>query len=373
VCHNGKEKNMTMKRLMLVVAAAVFVVNWQTFVALFSTTKLLGRISEESNHRERQRVVILAGPHKTGTTGVQQCLVDWTINAQLLDQWLWALPPAGEMTELKLQPLGPAKRFAPLLAVLRNEAIFRTGPVQEDSAVALYRDHTTKAWNEERSIVIGAEAMDFIVSDRHDGDHILEGVLSVLPWSQHLPLTYEDVQVVVSYRMPRTSHVTSLWHEHGYLNESLSDFLLRPPESSLLFQSNSLGLALRFLAKGLHTTILDLSGLWSQSIGMCEAIACDVLHVKCTDDHQILSLTNPTPYRKNNKRGKGALDLSVQQFDAIEKIMTLYDCGLRKSIMRLHPQILFQKDLFSSCKGSESSQSFDGMVKSIQSVILQKR
>ncbi|KAI2492664.1 hypothetical protein MHU86_21904 [Fragilaria crotonensis] len=217
-----------MKRMRLLYAAAIFVVSWRTFVAFFGTTQVPVSVSEDSNRRERQRVVILAGPHKTGTTGVQQCLVDWTIKAQLLDRWLWALPPVSEMTELKLQPLGPEKRFAPLLAVLRKETIFRTGPVEEDSAVALYRKHTTKAWNEERSIVIGAEAMDFIVSDRHDGDHILEGVLSVLPWNQRQPLTYTDVQVVVSYRTPRTSHLKSLWHEHGYLNESLSAFSFDP-------------------------------------------------------------------------------------------------------------------------------------------------
>lgn len=325
-------------------------------------------IAREKSSR-RPKVVILAGPHKTGTTGVQTCLVDLSIRAQHLEEWLWAIPSPQELRDVNLTALMPQKQFAPLLAVLRHANKFRAGAIDENAVLEIYRQRITTAWMEGHYILYGAEAMDFIVSEQHNGSEIMDGVLSILPWNETPPLTRDDIEVVVGYRAPRSTHLVSVWHEQSKPNQTLSDFLTNPQGSMYIFQSNSLGLALKFLERGLPTTVLDISGVDAKSISICEAIACDVLKVTCTEDYQILSMKNQTIRKFNNvKAGRGEMDLTQGQLDSIDRLMTDYDCGLRQTILALHPRILFQKQLFSSCPDDALNQSFSWLVQSIQNI-----
>jgi hypothetical protein len=296
--------------------------------------------------------------------------VDLSLRAQHLEEWIWAIPSPQELRDVNLTSLMPQKQFAPLLAVLRHANKFTAGTIDKNAVLETYRQRIADVWKERRYILYGAEAMDFIVSEQHDGNEIMDGILSILPWNETPPLTRNDIEVVVTYRAPRSTHLISVWHEQSRPNQTLSDFLTNAQGSSFIFQSNSLGLALRFLERNLPTTILDISGVDAKSISICEAIACDVLQVRCTEDYHILSMKNQTIRKFSNaKTGRGEMDLTQGQLDSIDKLMTDYDCGLRQSILALHPRVLFQKQMFSSCQEDALNQSFTWLVQSIQKVV----
>jgi hypothetical protein len=233
----------------------------------------------------------------------------------------------------------------------------------------VYRTRLRAALSNQRKILYGAEAMDFIVSPKHNGTAIMDGVLAILPKSLMLGESNSDVEVVVNYRTPRWKHLVSVWHEQGAKDTPLSKFLLGP-QSRFIFQSNSLALALRFQERGLPTTIIDIRGVDDKGVDMCHVLACDVLQVECTHDYQVLSLRNhTTPSRFNQRKGKAEMDLTQEQLDAIDEIMNRYDCSLQKSVLQYRPRILFQKDLFSACDREEEEMPCSRMVQMIQGVV----
>lgn len=340
-----------------------------------NTVSSLRAIPEQQERRSAApKVVILPGPHKTGTTGVQTCLLHWSVQNDLIPPWRWAIPNDRDMMAANLRPLIKQKQFAPLLAVLRKTPVFALNKkhhpmFDKEKTLEVYRKRFEIAHINKRKIVYGAEAMDFIVSSRHDGAAILDGVLDVIPESLLQSNNGTDIEVAVNYRTPRWKHLVSVWHEQGRADTPLSEFLTGP-QFLYIFQTNALALALRFQERGLPTTIIDMSGVTENRLHMCQVIACDVLQVECNDDYQVLSLLeHETPSNMNSKKGKAEMDLSPQQLADIDKIMNAYDCGLRDSILQYKPRILFQKDLFSSCNQEAPEKSFTWMVQAIQKVV----
>lgn len=324
---------------------------------------------DKSNAAQEQRVVILAGPHKTATTAVQTCMVEWTIKESLLDRWIWPMPSPDDLKAANLAVLMDQKRFAPLLAVLRHVKLFQlNGGATKEGSIEVYRNRMVQVWEEGHDIVYGAEAMDFIVDESKNGTEILEGVLAILPDEpQNL-----NVQAVVSYRTLRVEHLESVWHEQGPAGQNFSTFLLKPAGSHFMFQSNSLGLALKFLQRGISTTIIDISGVDDRGVGMCEVVACDVLNVTCSKDYEIQSLKGKEKTfdkHNNHKKGKGTMDLTLGTLNKIDSILNEYDCGLKETILQLTPRILFSHDLFKSCSANPKQRSFQWAKQSIQDAV----
>jgi hypothetical protein len=75
----------------------------------------------------------------------------------------------------------------------------------------VYRTRLRTALSNQRKILYGAEAMDFIVSPKHNGTEIMDGVLAILPKILKLGESKNsDVEVVVNYRIPRWKHLVSV-------------------------------------------------------------------------------------------------------------------------------------------------------------------
>jgi hypothetical protein len=253
--------------------------------------------------------------------------------------------------------------------VLLRHNRFDNGTVDREAVIRVYRQRMADAWHEGRDILYGAENMDYVASDDADQDELMDGILAVLPWEGRPPLRKQDVQVVVNYRTPRSKHLLSIWHQLGRPGESFSDFLM--DGGKCLFRADSLRVALRFLERGLATTIVDMWGLTERSIDVRKAYACDVLRVEC-DNYEIVSLRdrNSTFWGNGNVRtGRGEMDLSRAQLDAIEGLMRRYDCGLKDGVERLNPKVLFKNSLFAGCSGDEGERRLDWLADEIQGVV----
>lgn len=304
-----------------------------------------------------RRVVILAGPHKTESTFVQSCVTTWLQTHPAFNHWAWPLPSKEAMESANLKPLpGQAKGFAPLLNALQHSSRFASGHVDKDAVIKLHRQAMVEAWEEGKSLVFGAEAIDGIVDNTVNGTEIIEGLLDILPWSTQPasvvpPLQHKQIEVVVTLRIPRVKHLISIWHQF-HQGRLFSQFIL---ESDKLFILDSIHLALAFLDRGLKTTIIDFEGVTNAGIGHCQVIACDVLKVPCSTHEIELPEGIPT----NSRSDQGGMDLSGDQLAKLDDILNEYDCGLRDTLLsHANLRFLFPRKLFEHCAPHHSPKPF---------------
>ena len=156
-----------------------------------------------------KRVVILAGPHKTGSTSIQTNFYEWTSRG-ILANWTWAAPSKHNLEHNHLAGMAPAKRFAPLLSVLRNDTKFTSHSknFSKKRALSVYVKAFRDAWKSNQNIVFGAEAIDYVAYNKVNGTRIIEDLIDLMPWNdKENPLegSVNDITVVVSYRAPRPS------------------------------------------------------------------------------------------------------------------------------------------------------------------------
>lgn len=363
-------------------------------------------------------VVILAGPHKTGTTSTQVCMVDWTTPDAYMPQWSWPVPSDEEMNAINLRGLGAIKNFASFFGVLSKQTYFildgdsNVDALEEfdrSKMVDLYRTHMLDAWNDGKNIVFGSEQMDWIVSNTLPPsvtEDVRNGALEILPWkSQHRLLKRENIEAVINYRSPRVEHFLSIWKEEvaseAFLMASndtspqmrekhmvasqrtFREFLSQP--NANYFMVNSLSMALRLLDVGIRTTVIDLSGIAANGQpGLCHVVACDVMGGNCTSDGRLAVLADddgghqkpdvsqePLNARTHKEEQLG---LTPQEIDSINDIVTEYDCGLKASLLEYAKcgqlRIIHRHDLFRTCGDHPSPvRQFSWVIEEIQKVV----
>jgi hypothetical protein len=398
------------------------------------------------------KVVILAGPHKSGSTSSQNCMVAWTTapapevepvvfnesavvlengegqvrddqlqhrqrrlqdqheqqSTIILPEWSWPAPTNEELNGLNLTTFDIAKNFAPYYGVLAGQQFF----VQNVSSlegfdrrpvIDLYRTKMTEVWDNGTNIVFGSEQIDSLVDDTLSKPMMEEfrhGILDILPWGPaqfgggrvsdgRRRLDHDDIEVVINYRSPRVEQLLSLWKEEIHVaeisaqnpNMADEDRIRYQGESERTFRAylsngngipsyviNSLLLAHRFVEDGIKTTIIDLSGVvGSGQSTLCHVVACEVMQGNCTNQGRLTKVMEQLAYNNqsdisqiihnrrivNNTKGDDRIGLTKQEMDAINDIVTEYDCGLRDSLLQYVQcgklRILHQKDLFSTC------------------------
>jgi hypothetical protein len=266
------------------------------------------------------KVVLLPGPHKSGSTTTQHFLYAHSKNDGgdgALANWVWPTPSDDELNSLNLRALHAFKNYAPLYGVLSQQVSFIKNPeykdsdgnaVNESKIVDLYRTKIREAWSSSSSspssskynhqinnnIVFGSEEMDWLSSNQPFTDSMMDTTMKLLPFDDtERPLQLDEVEAVVLYRsQPRVSHLRSIWKEvdHNTRN-SFQLFLKNRPD--LFHMVDSLSIALKFLDRGMKTTIIDIHGVSASDRDISHTIACEVLHVDCTDDGYVRSLVSP--------------------------------------------------------------------------------
>ena len=228
-----------------------------------------------------------------------------------------------------------------------------------------------------------------------DSSKMIDTMTNLFPWNittkTVAPLRMEDIEVQINYRTPRIDHVASIWHQLGK-RKTMREFLGNAKSLKNLYQSNSLGVALQFVRKGIKTTIVDMAGVLAQKStttttatathsannitvvgGLQGVVACDILRVgrnKTQDDGGGLWCdSNSNLYMagletevksKNLKKDKSERALTEEQLQAINRALEEYDCGVWQHLQKYQEQGLLRflypsEHLFSTCNNLEMS------------------
>ena len=334
------------------------------------------------------RVVILAGPHKTGSTTIQVFLASKAgLTVSLLPKknaktrkldpkiemtnWIWPIGVEGEY-DGKNSPLaagyrnmGDSKFYAPLMYVIGG--IYIEKRLDPTKVYNYFRLFFRKPWQQGKNIVFGSETTSTLVWNLEDktagtvGEamHIapesserIDRLLDLLPWDnntsnssnfnniessslQPSSLRLQDIEVVIAYRTPRISHLESIWHQVGR-GATLREWLLGECE---FFATNSMALALQFARKGIKTTIVHMQGALERE-GFVAAIACDVLKMgdsannstsSDSEDERVCDNEGKlhVPFEKQNvRKDKAPKDMDEKELNEINSALEEYDCGV---------------------------------------------
>jgi hypothetical protein len=331
---------------------------------------IIGNNQDHKKASKKRQIVLLAGPHKTGTTSIQSNLYSWTTNAMinetsqtnvLLPSWYWPVPNTVIVME-KNDPNNfdwtAAKGFYALLEAMRNHSMYRVENrllfqnYTYDQVVDMYRDELRKSWDMGYNILLGTEAMDYCVKDS-DGIRLLNEFLKLLPENEYQFTNEEDIApinnhitAVVTYRSPRVGHLVSIWHQTKKKVENFRDWMITTKNE--LGSLDSLALTEILLNAGIKVVLIDSSGLAENGYDISAVVACDILGAACTSEKTLIELQTE-PMIKNIKAHKNFnLNVERKELDDMDDTMRRYDCKFKHLISHPSLTVLYAHDLYSN-------------------------
>mmetsp|Transcript_6685 Transcript_6685/g.9844 ORF Transcript_6685/g.9844 Transcript_6685/m.9844 type:complete len:423 (-) Transcript_6685:36-1304(-) len=300
---------------------------------------------------QQQRIVILAGPHKTGTSSMQTNLWRWSLptfnftstkypaplERNVID-WVWPVSP--EIAELEMADTlvwdwTPAKVYYPLIEALRNSNR-KTQPrslfmrYSNADIVKLYRDLLRKYWERGDNIVFGTEAIDTIMRiPKHEGQALVKRLAKEV-----VPGRDSEVTVVVVYRIPKIKHLISVWHQHNTKPTDPEFYEWITTTENKLGPLDSLGMINIFLH---HTNwniaLVDLEGLTGAGWDPSNFIACEVLDELCVDKKPLeLHNAHIAPVIANVRSDKNVPNVPDVALEEIDRVLLGHDCKYIKTL-----------------------------------------
>ncbi len=333
----------------------------------------LRRRTDQSQDGEggRRRIVLIAGPHKTGSTSIQNSMYRWMTNGTddinsegdegensngdaILTSWSWPGPNTifDLCSKETMKEYMHGKVFYPFGEALHGCKFGRRAIAEFyacEELLDLYKEEFKKKWEDGYNLAIGTEAFD-LVGSFNNGIKI-EDIIQQMPTTN-----LDDFTVVVKYRSPRVAHLISWYHECCMRDMSFPEFLVNEMTSFLHRGSriiDSLHLAQVFLDFGLKVALIDLSGVHKEGYDVSNVIACDVLNVSCTDDKAIIGDTVLAEI-KNVKSGGEYGSITDEDLGELEKIIRRRDCRFQNLMDHPKLNLLYKKDLsdiMESCDG----------------------
>jgi len=361
--------------------------SWENRTGMLSLSKeSASRTSTEEN--KMQRVVLLAGPHKTSSSSIQLNIFHWLNGnstqediAGLSKSWAWP-SPSKEFIEhdCEMNDHLDSKIFYPFIESIKaqhKKSRCINSHYSLTELIKLYHDKIYMKWKQGYNLVIASEAIDFIASERRsDGPEILNRLVDELPWHERdgnpLHGSDEDITAVVGYRTPRVDHLISLWHQCCMQDMSLYEYVTHRFETVVdpLRSLDSLKLAKVFLDKDIETVIIDMSGVAALGFDMSNIVACDVLNAECTERKTFPRAPAKKAEIANIKtHSQDNVNMTSVQLDQINDVIERYDCNFVTLMQHKKVKILYSKDLdaiLSKCKEREGDiRTRDDMVRRI--------
>jgi len=165
------------------------------------------------NQQQRQKVVILAGPHKTASSTTQKTLVQLAEN-NLLGNYEW--PTALQSRISKKESSRYAKQFQYLISNLWE---YRLDTARDKDH---YKAEFQKTWESNRSIVFGSEMIgtfsNRVAANGNQSTTFLKNLRDILPKGRKNMVKNDvdevvDIDVVLNFRSKRLEHLTSAWSQ----------------------------------------------------------------------------------------------------------------------------------------------------------------
>jgi hypothetical protein len=276
------------------------------------------KMAGHDQHQCNERIILLAGPHKTGSTSRQ--IIANTYSEVLKDSWNWIDPP--EMKNLTTYVRIKRMAILPLKLSGKRYPMFRlTRPIDTSELLNIFRKEIRKQLGLGLNILLGSEEIDSIDSDQ------LDTLLTIFPAEAS-----KNIVVVINYRSPRIRHLMSLWKQ------------MRIPVTFYHFINNhagalergfhaidSMSLADAFLKRGFQVSLVDQSGMSSHGYEMFSTLGCDLMKVPCDETKMPLAIKDKpeilSKMRKHrNVKVDGVMNVTELQLEKMDNILKNYDC-----------------------------------------------
>lgn len=316
--------------------------------------------------KTKQRICILAGPHKTASTSVQGNFYRWsqpTVNftdsafvqlpKPVLLKWIWPVPEEiarVEHNDTHSWNWAPSKVFYPLMEALTDRkrlpmkrTLFQM--YSPNQIVSMFHDSIAKYWNEGFNVVFGTEAMDMVIK-LPEGPSMVDRIAKqVLPDG----IDGDQVTIVVMYRTPKIDHLISMWHQN--CDKPTDDHFYKwiSTTTNVLGPLDALGMVEFFLNEtNWNVDVVNLEGLREENWDVSNFVACRILGEECIGK-VIKGLYNGSePVVANVRSGQRGPNVPNETLDEMDIILNRYDCRymhlLRGDIPRL--KIHFQDEFY---------------------------
>lgn len=294
------------------------IINQLLFSALLSVALL-------QNVATAKRLVLFAGPHRAGSTSVEEFFQRYCKGSIKHDKdsfplryWKWP-----EVSQEHVKPgVPPYKVFQNLvLEPSMND------PLNVDIMAAIKEAYETT----EDGIILGTELFDQMGTySQYDGMAAMKRVVD------HVGLTdYPDkITVVVNYRAPRFDHWESVWKGSVEgTDRSYQDFMCHTRQyhekiELLATAANPLQIALEAQKQGWNVELMDMKGIEENNRDVAHTIACSVMDAKCQEsDGWVNHHVDETIHNNDAEDGHDMVELTAEQRFEAEELLLARDCA----------------------------------------------
>ncbi len=335
---------------------------WQQREILY---ELLSKIQPKTpilnnNHKEKQQIVILAGPHYTNSEEIQKKFWMWTTYNQtqnftkpILDNWVWPAPMPivdAEFAEMEEVDWTPADIYYPLFEAIKIGVVremIKNGEkisisnsrlpsrllfqkYQVNKIFKMIREDMKEHLQLGYDLVFGTDAFNNIVTFPEIQQKFLESIQqNIIPTS----ITGDQITVVILYETPKLDRYLSLWQKP---NETTFWDWLRQTNSLSFSSCKELGMALAILENtNWNVALIDTKGLEEDNNwDISNYIACHVMKANC-DNHGLVGFDDendrltalPQKIPRHTIFGEAA-------WTKINEVFMSFDCKFRKGIQK---------------------------------------
>jgi len=321
---------------------------------LFSTTRAVAPVCDGT------RLVVLAGPRRTGTTSVAEYFATWARGAQPnhahgkayhpLEKTRWPLVygDVSNMTETEY----PYKRFNHLVTDPKNKKL------RKEILDAIKRDYDQAGV---KTVIFGGEEFDQVGVAAPSGIDATKAVQDVVDYTGASP---GCVTILINYRVPRFQQWVSIYtstHEDESLVE-YDEHMCQDETSALRMQElgtsmNPMYMAETYLKAGeekWNVQMIDMGGVAEMKSDITATIGCMVLGAACSDNGQwVKGHLEESPEEK--KLEKEIETMTAQEKEQSESLLLYRDCAYEKDL--LHNErftVLVNSTVWSDCAHDEN-------------------
>jgi len=301
--------------------------------------------SNQSRHqkgKQKQRLVMLVGPHKSASTSVQAYLIKLA-KANVLKHFNWSWTGRDE----SLKGFSGASRYL-LMQDTANGKERKTAKIRREAQAD---------WDRGRSAVAAAEFLDYVAAQPER--EARASIKRLWDWLPTDATRSNNVEVVVMYRTPRSAHLVSAWKQQVQFLKAITvepwresvdkqhrrrkEIPIKPPSLAewlckgeypevmrynisaiLAAQLNPFGVAYAYHEYGgADVTMIDMAGVKDGDIP--NSVVCDILKLHCTAEGK-LSNYGEKPKARNKKVEPTDLGMSDDDLNEAEEIIRDMDC-----------------------------------------------
>jgi hypothetical protein len=282
-------------------------------------------VAEDQENNTKKRLVLFAGPHRSGSTSVEEFFQRYCKGSIKHDKdsfplryWKWP-----EISQDHAKPgVPPYKVFQNLvLEPSMND------PLNMDIMIGIKEAYDTT----QDGIILGTELFDQLGTYSQ-----YDGMLAMKRIVDYVGLTNDPdmVTVVVNYRAPRFDHWESVWKGSVQgTDRTYQDFMCHTSQyhekiELLATAANPLQVALESQKQGWNIALMDMQGIEENGRDVSHTIACSVMGAKCQESEGwVNNHVDETIHNNEAEDGHDIIELTDEERFKAEELLLARDCA----------------------------------------------